>query len=116
MCYINKLALPCLTRQGKPCLLFRAFSYSSGLSGDAYVACGDAASTLRYCRLFRLKALRDMHMAQQFPAAQEQTEAIQHVLPRQAAAASTRPLVAVPSLLVRSFHGKLQGAVSVAFW
>ncbi len=39
-------------------------------------------------------------MAQQFPAAQEQTEAIQHVLPRRAAAASTRPPVAAPSLLV----------------
>ncbi len=36
------------TRQGKPCLLFRACMYSSGLSGDAHVACGDAASTLCY--------------------------------------------------------------------
>ncbi len=36
------------TRQGKLCLLFRACRYSSGLSGDVYVACGDAASTLRY--------------------------------------------------------------------
>ncbi len=40
------------------------------------------------------------NMAQQFPAAQEQTEAIQHVLPRRAAAASTRPPVAAASLLV----------------
>ncbi len=33
-------------------------------SGEAYVACGDAASHLtlrRYCRFFRLKPLRDMH-------------------------------------------------------
>ncbi len=36
------------TWQGKPCLLFQACRYSSGLSGDAYVACGDAASTWRY--------------------------------------------------------------------
>ncbi len=34
--------------QDKPCLLFRACRYSSGLSGDAYVACGNAASTLHY--------------------------------------------------------------------
>ncbi len=39
-------------------------------------------------------------MAQLFPAAQEQTEAIQHVLPRRAAAASTRPRVAAHSLFV----------------
>ncbi len=36
------------TLQGKPCLLFRACRYSSGLSSEAYVTCGDAASTLRY--------------------------------------------------------------------
>ncbi len=34
--------------------------------------------------------------AQQFSAAQKQTEAIRHILPRRAAAASTRPPVAVP--------------------
>ncbi len=39
------------------------------------------------------------NMAQQFPAAQEQTEVIQHVLPRRAAAASTHPVAAL-SLLV----------------
>ncbi len=36
------------TRQSKPCLLFRACRYSSGLSGEAYVAWGDAATTLHY--------------------------------------------------------------------
>ncbi len=36
------------TRQGKPCFLFRACRYSSGLSGDAYVTRGEAASALRY--------------------------------------------------------------------
>ncbi len=41
------------TRQGKPCLLFRACRYSSGLIRRGL--CG------RYCRFFRLKALRDMH-------------------------------------------------------
>ncbi len=34
-------------------------------------------------------------MAQQFPAAQEQTKAIQHFLPRRAATASTSPPVRV---------------------
>ncbi len=36
------------TRQGNPCLLFRACRYRLVSSGKAYVACGDAASTLRY--------------------------------------------------------------------
>ncbi len=36
------------TRQGKPCFLFRACRYSSGLSGDAYVTRGEAANCLRY--------------------------------------------------------------------
>ncbi len=36
------------TRQGKPCFLFRACRYSSGLSGDAYVTRGEAANRLRY--------------------------------------------------------------------
>ncbi len=36
------------------------------------------------------------NFAQQFSAAQKQTEAIRHILPRRAAAASTRPLAAVP--------------------
>ncbi len=40
------------------------------------------------------------NIAQQFPAAQEHTEAIQHVLPRRAAAACTHPPVAAPSLLI----------------
>ncbi len=50
------------TRQGKPCLLFRACKYSSGRRG----LCGLWRCCLhlmlrRYCRFFRLKALRDMH-------------------------------------------------------
>ncbi len=36
------------------------------------------------------------NFAQQFSAAQKQTEAIRHILPRRAAAASTRPPAAVP--------------------
>ncbi len=42
--------VPCTvsTQQGKPCLRFRPCRYSSGLSGDTHVACGDAASTLRH--------------------------------------------------------------------
>ncbi len=52
------------TRQGKPCLLFRACRYSSGLI--RWGLCGLWRCCLhlmlrRYCRFFRLKALRDMH-------------------------------------------------------
>ncbi len=50
------------TRQGKPCLLFRACRYSSGRRG----LCGLWRCCLhlmlrRYCRFFRLKALGNMH-------------------------------------------------------
>ncbi len=52
------------TRQGKPCLLFRACRYSSGLIRRGL--CGLWRCCLHlmlrhYCRFFRLKALRDMH-------------------------------------------------------
>ncbi len=46
------------------------------------------------------------NMAQQFSAAQEQTEVIQHILPQWAAAASTRPLR--PPLLLRCICSSLQ--------
>ncbi len=52
------------TRQGKPCLLFRACRYSSGLIRrglcDLWRCCLHLMLR-RYCRFFRLKALRDMH-------------------------------------------------------
>ncbi len=52
------------TRQGKPCLLFWACRYSSGLI--QWGLCGLWRCCLhltlrRYCMFFRLKALRDMH-------------------------------------------------------
>ncbi len=52
------------TRQGKPCLLFRACRYSSGLIRRGLYGLWKCCLhlTLRcYCRFFRLKALRDMH-------------------------------------------------------
>ncbi len=52
------------TRQGKPCLLFRACRYSSGLIRRGLCGLWRCCLhlTLRcYCRFFRLKALRDMH-------------------------------------------------------
>ncbi len=52
------------TRQGKPCLLFRACRYSSGLIRRGLCGlwrCCLHLTLPRYCRFFRLKALRDMH-------------------------------------------------------
>ncbi len=51
-------------KRGKPCFLFRACRYSSGLI--RWGLCGLWRCCLhltprRYCRFFRLKALRDMH-------------------------------------------------------
>ncbi len=159
------------TWRGNPLLPSRACRHSSDLTGSAYAACGEAASTLHAMALLQVhqaKALRDLHegghdpgvlselrtatdlvlratkvtarslgramstmvvqerhlwlcladmkevdkarflnapvsqtglfgdavenFAQQFSAAQKQTEAIRHILPRRAAAASTRPL------------------------
>ncbi len=52
------------TRQGKPCLLFQACRYSSGLIWRGLSGLWRCCLHLplrRYCRFFRLKALRDMH-------------------------------------------------------
>ncbi len=52
------------TRQGKLCLLFRACRYSSGLILRGLCGlwrCCLHLTLRRYCRFFRLKALRDMH-------------------------------------------------------
>ncbi len=52
------------TWQGKPCFLFRAYRYSSGLIRRGLCGlwrCCLHLSLWRYCRFFRLKALRDMH-------------------------------------------------------
>ncbi len=52
------------TRQGKPCLLFRACRYSSGFIWRGLCGlwrCCLHITLRRYCRFFRLKALRDMH-------------------------------------------------------
>ncbi len=52
------------TRQGKPCLLFRACCYSSGLIRRGLCGLWRCCLHLmlrRYCRFSRLKALRDMH-------------------------------------------------------
>ncbi len=52
------------TGQGKPCLLFRACRYSSGLLRRGLCGlwrCCLHLMLLRYCRFFRLRALRYMH-------------------------------------------------------
>ncbi len=52
------------TRQGKLCLLFRACRYSSGFIRRGLCGLWRCCLHLmlrRYCRFFRLKALRDMH-------------------------------------------------------
>ncbi len=52
------------TLRGEPCLPSRACKYSSGLTGSAYRACGEAASALHAMALlqvYQAKALRDLH-------------------------------------------------------
>ncbi len=52
------------TLRGEPCLPSRACKYSSGLTGSAYRACGEAASALHAMALLQVhqaKALRDLH-------------------------------------------------------
>ncbi len=52
------------TLRGEPCLPSRACKYSSGLTGSAYRACGEAASALHAMALLQVhqaKALRNLH-------------------------------------------------------
>ncbi len=52
------------TLWGDPCLPSRACKYSSGLTGSAYRACGEAASALHAMALLQVhqaKALKDLH-------------------------------------------------------
>ncbi len=52
------------TLWGEPCLPSRACKYSSGLTGSAYRACGEAASALHAMALLQVhqaKALRNLH-------------------------------------------------------
>ncbi len=58
------VSLYCLHPAGQPCLLFRACRYSSGLIRRGLCGlwrCCLHLTPRRYCRFFRLKALRDMH-------------------------------------------------------
>ncbi len=58
------VCLYCLHPAGQPCLLFRACRYSSGLIRRGLCGLWRCCLHLmlrRYCRFFRLKALRDMH-------------------------------------------------------
>ncbi len=58
------VSLYCLHPAGQPCLLFRACRYSSGLIRRGLCGlwrCCLHLTLRRYCRFFRLKALRDMH-------------------------------------------------------
>lgn len=52
------------TWQGNPCLPSQACKYSSSLTGNAYRACGEAASTLHAMPLLQVhqaKTLKDLH-------------------------------------------------------
>ncbi len=58
------VSLYCLPPAGQLCLLFRACKYSSGLIRRGLCGlwrCCLHLTLRRYCRFFRLKALRDMH-------------------------------------------------------
>ncbi len=59
------VSLYCLHPAGQLCLLFRACRYSSGLIRRGLCGlwrCCLHLTLRRYCRFFRLKALRDMHI------------------------------------------------------
>ncbi len=52
------------TMRGDLCLPSRACRYSSGLTGSAYIACGEAATALHAMELLQVhqaKALKDLH-------------------------------------------------------
>ncbi len=73
------------TWQGKPCLLFRACRYSSGLIRRGLCGlwrCCLHLTILHYCRFFRLKALRDMHGGGHDPEVLKELRTAPDLVPR----------------------------------
>ncbi len=89
------------TWRNRPCLPSKACKLTAVLTAKAYSAAGHAASALHAMAILQVhqaKALKQVHegstdpgLIQQFSAVQQQTEAIQHILPRRDAPSTAAP-------------------------
>ncbi len=98
------------TQQGKPCLLFRACRYSSGRRG----LCGLWRCCLhlmlrRYCRFFRLKALRNMHGGGYDPEVLKELRTAPDLAPRATKVMARSLGRAMSTLVVQERHLAVSG-------
>ncbi len=87
------------TRQGKPCLLFRACRYLCGLW-----RCCLHLTLRRYCRFFRLKALRDMHGGGHDPEVLKELRTAPDLAPRATKVMARSLGRAMSTLVVKERH------------
>ncbi len=95
------------TRQGKPCLLFRACRYLSGLIRRGLCGLWRCCLHLmlqRYCRFFRLKALRDMHGGGHDPEVLKELRTAPDLVPRAAKVMARSLGRAMSTLVVQERH------------
>ncbi len=95
------------TRQGKPCLLFRACRYSSGLIRRGLCGLWRCCLHLmlrRYCRFFRLKALRDMHGGGHDPEVLKELRTAPDLVPRATKVMAQSLGRAMSTLVVQERH------------
>ncbi len=95
------------TRQGKLCLLFRAFKYSSGLIRRGLCGlwrCCLHITLWRYCRFFWLKALRDMHGGGHDPEVLKELRSAPDLAPRATKVMARSLGRAMSTLVVQEHH------------
>ncbi len=95
------------TQQGKPCLLFRACRYSSGLIRRGLCGLWRCCLHLmlrRYCRFFRLKALRDMHGGGYDPEVLKELRTTPDLVPRATKVMARSLGRAMSTLVVQERH------------
>ncbi len=95
------------TRQGKPCLLFRACRYLSGLTRRGLCClwrCCLHVMLRRYCWFFRLKALRDMHGGGHDPEVLKELRTAPDLAPRATKVIARSLCGAMSTLVVQERH------------
>ncbi len=95
------------TQQGKLCLLFRACRYSSGLIRRGLCGLWRCCLHLmlrRYCRFFRLKALRDMHGGGHDPEVLKELRTAPDLVPRETKVIALSRGRAMSTLVVQERH------------
>ncbi len=100
------VCLYCLHPAGQPCLLFRACRYSSGLIRRGLCGLWSCLhlTLRRYCRFFRLKALRDMHGGGHDPEVLKELRTAPDLAPRATKVMARSLGRAMSTLVVQECH------------